>query len=145
MRAIVMLSSLWSAALGQEQETALANGVAQEGELAPSSFAHYSLNVPSARDLPLKLALTTLAGEAGLFASMSERPDSSNAEWALPRGADHLTINALPKLVRPDAECTSHDVRLPDQPDAASCAAACAARADCRFFIFGKGSKAGDC
>ena len=54
---------------------------------------------------------------------------------------------ALPgnKLLRADAECRSADVDLGRQRNLAACTSACAAAADCEFFIFGKGSKAGDC
>ena len=51
-------------------------------------------------------------------------------------------------LVRSGRECNSDDHELGAKgafADARACAVACAARYDCRFFIFGTGSKAGAC
>jgi len=144
------LSCLLGLALGEEAPTTLANGEAQTAWLDSASYAYFSVALPSVAALPLNLALTSLAGNVGLFASTtSPIPDSSSATWTIPRNGDgHLTIQAFHSLVHSGAECNSDDQALGEPgafADAEACAAACAAQDGCSYFIFGTGSKAGDC
>ena len=85
----------------------------------------------------------------GSASTTSPIPDSSSATWTIPRNGDgHLTIQAFHSLVHSGAECNSDDQALGEPgafADAEACAAACAAQDGCSYFIFGTGSKAGDC
>lgn len=48
-------------------------------------------------------------------------------------------------LAKADHECASADVRLGDYGELAHCAAACGRLFGCKFFLYGKGRKAGSC
>jgi len=59
-----------------------------------------------------------------------------------------LDIALKPERVKSGAECTSDDFKFGDAGEIATveaCAALCANRAGCKYFIFGTGSKAGAC
>ena len=129
----------------------LANGkISSPLELKASQLSFYKVDVPQDK-LPLELTLTTLTGEAGLFASANKaQPSNTNdADWSLTsRRGGHITISGIPKLVKSGAECQSTDEKFGDAgafDDVGGCAAKCAATAGCKYFIFGTGSKAGSC
>jgi len=105
--------------------------------------------VPSAAALPLQLSVTALTGEGNVFASVdTARPDAVTSQWSMGRSANQFSIRAIPNRVRVGAECGSDDFKFGDAGEIATveaCAALCANRAGCKYFIFGTGSKAGAC
>ena len=68
-------------------------------------------------------------------------PPPSPAPPPMPTAPDGHTF----ELIKRGVECSSPDVDFGAVDSAAACAQRCAAARDCRFFIFGTGSKLGDC